>query len=147
MELAASLIPVEQITADLSAVARPCGNPALVMKIVELAARENYQLFLRYDDRSKGVVNLSALAGRGVFAAWLEPGVFEQVTLSEFGAPEWPGEPDLCTDALYLQLTGKSVQHGLLRCFGASVLRFQLSAFQHFRFQLSSLRSLGPLVL
>jgi hypothetical protein len=80
------------------------------MKIVELAPREHFQLFLRYDDGSEGVVDLSALAGRGVFAAWLEPGVFEQVTLSEFGAPEWPGELDLCPDALYLQLTEKRVE-------------------------------------
>jgi hypothetical protein len=43
-----------------------------------------------------------------VFAAWLKPGVFEQVRLTEAGAPEWPGEIDLCPDALYLGLTGKA---------------------------------------
>ena len=77
------------------------------MKIVELSARENFGLFLRYEDGTQGVVDLSSLAGRGVFAAWMQPGVFENVRLSEFGGPEWPGELDLCPDSLYLQLTGK----------------------------------------
>jgi hypothetical protein len=80
------------------------------MKIVELSPRENYGLFLRYEDGTEGVVDLSSMAGRGVFAAWLLPGVFEQAKLSEFGVPEWPGELDLCSDSLYMQLTGKSVE-------------------------------------
>jgi hypothetical protein len=77
------------------------------MKILELSARENFGLFLRYEDGTQGVVDLSSLAGRGVFAAWLKPGVFQSVRLSEFGAPAWPDELDLCPDSLYLQLTGK----------------------------------------
>lgn len=77
------------------------------MNIVELSARKNYELFLRYEDGTQGVVDLSSLAGRGVFAAWMQPGVFEQVRLSEFGVPEWPGDLDLCPDSLYMQLTGK----------------------------------------
>jgi hypothetical protein len=77
------------------------------MKIVELSARANYGLFLRYEDGVQGVVDLSSLAGRGVFESWTHPGVFEQVRLSEFGAPEWPGEVDLCPDSLYMKLTGK----------------------------------------
>jgi len=44
---------------------------------------------------------------KGVFSAWQKSGVFEQVRLAEAGHPEWPGEIDLCPDALYLQLTGK----------------------------------------
>jgi hypothetical protein len=80
------------------------------MKIVELSPRENYRLFLRYEDGTEGVVDLSSMAGRGGFAAWLVPGVFEQAKLSEFGVPEWPGELDLCSDSLYMQLTGKSAE-------------------------------------
>jgi hypothetical protein len=80
------------------------------MKIVELSPRENYGLFLRYEDGTEGVVDLSPLAGRGVFAAWLVPGVFEQARLSDAGVPEWPGELDLCADALYMRLTGKSAE-------------------------------------
>jgi len=80
------------------------------MKLVELSPRENYGLFLRYEDGTEGVVDLSSLAGRGVFALWLEPGVFAQAKLSDAGVPEWPGELDLCSDSLYMQLTGKSAE-------------------------------------
>jgi hypothetical protein len=80
------------------------------MKIVELSPRENYTLFLRYEDGTEGVVDLSSLAGRGVFASWLVPGIFEQAKLSDAGVPEWPGEIDLCADSLYMQLTGKSAE-------------------------------------
>ncbi|MCP5522858.1 MAG: DUF2442 domain-containing protein [Verrucomicrobiales bacterium] len=72
-----------------------------------MSAREDFGLFLRCEDGTQGVVDLSRLAGRGVFSSWMQPGVFEQVKLSDEGAPEWPGEVDLCPDSLYLRLTGK----------------------------------------
>ena len=78
------------------------------MKLIEIAPRDGYRLFLRYDDGACGEVDLSSFAGRGVFAAWLTPGVFSQVTLAEAGHPEWPGKIDLCPDMLYMRLTHKS---------------------------------------
>jgi hypothetical protein len=42
-----------------------------------------------------------------VFAIWEQEGVFGQVKLNPHGQIEWPGEVDLCPDALYLKLTGK----------------------------------------
>jgi hypothetical protein len=77
------------------------------MKITSVKPLSNYRLELVFDDGASGAVDLSAIAGRGVFAAWHEPGAFEHVSISEDGALEWPGELDLCPDALYLQLTGK----------------------------------------
>jgi len=78
------------------------------MKLTEVFPKDGYRLFLRYDDGACGEVDLSSYAGRGVFSAWLTPGVFEQVFLAEAGHPEWPGDIDLCPDALYMKLTGKS---------------------------------------
>jgi len=78
------------------------------MRVLEVSPQGRFKLFLRYDDGVAGVLDLSSLAGQGVFAAWLKPGVFEQVRLTEAGAPEWPGDVDLCPDALYLNLTGKA---------------------------------------
>jgi len=77
------------------------------MKILEISPRDNFRLFLRYDDGTSGEVDLSAYVGRGVFAAWEESGVFAEVRLTDAGHPEWPGGIDLCPDALYMQLTGK----------------------------------------
>jgi hypothetical protein len=51
---------------------------------------------------------LGKFAGRGVFRAWEQAGVFEKVSVSPEGALQWPGDLDLCPDALYLQMTGKS---------------------------------------
>ena len=77
------------------------------MQITEAKPLENYKLFLRFDDEVSGVVDLSDIAGRGVFEAWSRDGIFEQVRITKLGALEWPGELDLCADALYLKLTGK----------------------------------------
>lgn len=67
----------------------------------------NFHIWLRYDDGVEGSVDLSDLAGRGVFAAWSDPAFFDSVRMGSHGAIEWGSEIDL-SDALYLQLTGKS---------------------------------------
>jgi hypothetical protein len=77
------------------------------MNLIEVKPKAHYRLFVRYDDGASGTVDVSGFVGRGVFAAWLEPGVFEQVCLAEAGHPEWPGGIDLCPDAIYMRLTGK----------------------------------------
>lgn len=77
------------------------------MKLVDVRPKENFRLFVRYDDGVSGDVDLSAYLGKGVFRAWEEPGLFAKVRLAAAGHPEWPGGIDLCPDALYMQLTGK----------------------------------------
>jgi hypothetical protein len=78
-----------------------------VMKITNVEALESFRLRLCFDDGTAGIADLSHLAGRGVFEAWLHSGFFERVSVTPSGALEWPGEIDLCPDALYLQVTGK----------------------------------------
>jgi hypothetical protein len=77
------------------------------MKIVQAKPLANFRLELAFDDGEGGIVDLSHLAGHGVFEAWNKPNTFESVRITEFGAVEWPGEIDLCPDSLYLKLTGK----------------------------------------
>ena len=78
------------------------------MKLIDAKPLPAYRLELTFDNDESGVVDLSSLVGRGVFVAWEQPGVFENVAVTQTGAVEWPGEIDLCPDALYLQMTGKS---------------------------------------
>lgn len=78
------------------------------MKITEATAVDRFHVFLRFDDGTTGSVDLSHLAGRGVFRAWQQEGVFEQLSISPAGALQWPGDLDLCPDSLYLQMVGKS---------------------------------------
>jgi hypothetical protein len=77
------------------------------MKIISASAIPNYRLELEFDSGERGVVDLAEFAGRGVCAAWEQPGVFEQVAVTSEGAIEWPGEIDFCPDSLYLRMTGK----------------------------------------
>lgn len=78
------------------------------MKITEAKPVDRFHVFLRFDDGASGTVDLSHFAGRGVFGAWLEEGVFEQLSITAAGALQWPGDLDLCPDSLYLQMLGKS---------------------------------------
>ncbi|PYT02866.1 MAG: DUF2442 domain-containing protein [Acidobacteria bacterium] len=75
---------------------------------VEVKARKNFRIWLRYDDGTQGDVDLSDVAGQGVFAAWNDVAFFNSVRLGSHGAIEWGENLDICPDAMYLRLTGKS---------------------------------------
>ena len=75
---------------------------------VEVKPLPGYRLYIRYDDGVEGEVDLSGLAGRGVFALWEEPGAFENVSIGARRQIRWSEVVELCPDALYLEITGKS---------------------------------------
>ena len=74
----------------------------------EVRPRPHFRLWLRYDDGAEGKVDLSDLAGKGVFKAWLEDDVFASVSLGPHGEISWREAIDLCPDAMYMRLTGKT---------------------------------------
>lgn len=78
-----------------------------MFKPVEVKALADHKLWLRYEDATQGVVDLSHLVGKGVFALWNTDGVFEQVYIGAHGAISWSSQIELCPDALYLKLTGQ----------------------------------------
>jgi hypothetical protein len=75
---------------------------------IEVKALAKFRIWLRYDDNTQGEVDLSDLAGRGVFRAWDDAVFFRSVRLGSHGAIEWSNQIDICPDAMYLRLTGKS---------------------------------------
>ena len=79
-----------------------------MVRPVEVKARPRFHIWVRYDDGVEGEVDLSDLAGHGVFTAWNDRKLFEGVRLGAHGAIEWGDQLDLCPDAIYLRLTGKS---------------------------------------
>ena len=79
-------------------------------RAIDVRPLDNYRLWLKFDDGTQGEIDLSDLAGRGVFAAWVNANVFREVRVDDSGAVVWPDEIDLCPDALYLRLTGKAVE-------------------------------------
>ena len=76
-------------------------------KIVAVRALEGYRLELAFDDDVSGIVDLSDLAGKGVFAVWRDRRAFESVRIGSSGELIWSDQADLCPDALYLKVKGK----------------------------------------
>lgn len=81
-----------------------------MLKPVAVLALPQYRLRVEYVDGVVGEVDLSHLVGKGVFAAWNDPKEFETVTIGDHGQLVWSDEIDLCSDAIYLEITGKSAE-------------------------------------
>ena len=79
-----------------------------MLRPVAVEAREGRRIWLRYSDGAAGEVDLSDMTGKGVFKAWDEPGCFEQVHIAPHRAIAWSDDLELCPDALYMELTGKT---------------------------------------
>lgn len=76
-------------------------------EITHVEVLQGYRLSLTFDDGVSGTVDLSHLAGKGVFALWLDRKQFEKVRIGSLGELIWGDDLDLCPDSLYLQATGK----------------------------------------
>lgn len=75
-------------------------------KVVPL---DNYHLYIEFHDEVKGVVDLSYLKGKGVFGFWNED-TFKKIKIGDFGELIWNDDVEICSDNLYLKLSGKSVE-------------------------------------
>ena len=80
-----------------------------MIKIVKLNPKNNYKLWLKFEDGLEGTVDLSELKGKGVFKIWEKPEDFKKAFVHpESGAVAWNDEVEICADALYLKISGKS---------------------------------------
>jgi hypothetical protein len=75
---------------------------------LEVNSLSEYRIWIRYADGEEGEVDLSHLAGQGVFKLWEDEQKWKNVRIAEDGAIRWSKEVELCPDATYLKLTGKS---------------------------------------
>ena len=90
--------------------------PPHPLRPVAVEARDGFRIWLCYADGMEGEVDLSHLAGEGVFTAWSGRRFFEDVHIGGGNGISWGNEVDLCPDALYLQLRGerpKDIMPGL----------------------------------
>jgi len=76
-------------------------------QVCGLKMLEGYRLALTFDDGAHGVIDLSSLAGKGVFSVWNDMESFRSVQIGPYGELAWGEEIDLCPDALYLEAIGK----------------------------------------
>jgi hypothetical protein len=79
-----------------------------MFKPVNVTPLGGYKLRIRYSDGVEGEVDLSHLVGKGVFGIWKDLRTFESVHIGPSGEIRWSDEVDLCPDALYIEITGKS---------------------------------------
>ena len=77
-------------------------------RVTSVVVVGKYTLSLLFDDGARGTVDLSALAGQGVFALWDDYERFRKVRIGENGELRWEDQIDLCPDSLYLKATGKT---------------------------------------
>ncbi len=80
-------------------------------KLISVHATEKYKLSLSYDDGTKGSLDLSNLAGMGVFNYWEQDNNFFKVHINPQGEGiTWSDELDICPDAAYLNIKGISFE-------------------------------------
>ena len=80
-----------------------------MLKPVAVEPREGFRIWIRYEDGAEGEIDLSHLVGKGVFKAWGDRDFFESVYIAD-RAVMWGDKIDLCPDALYMRLTGVSLE-------------------------------------
>ncbi|MES2795571.1 MAG: DUF2442 domain-containing protein [Bacteroidota bacterium] len=76
-------------------------------KLIDVKGLENFQLSLKYDDGTEGIVDISHLKNKGVFKKWNDGNLFFNVYIDrESNAVAWDNDLDICPDSLYLKLKG-----------------------------------------
>jgi len=81
-----------------------------MVNLIKVTPQAGCRLQLEYDDGTIGDVDMSDLIGKGIFTALNDTALFEAVTVGEHGEVRWNEDLELCGDALYLQITGKSAE-------------------------------------
>ena len=76
-------------------------------EVVQVKPLKDYRLWIQFADGVEGIVDLSDMAGKGVFSRWKDYREFEKGRVGSGGEVTWGDEIDLCPDALYLKVTGK----------------------------------------
>ena len=85
-----------------------CCEPTEPLRV---EARAGLSVWIEFCDGSSGTVDLSHMADGPAFVGWQHREFFESVHINhEYGAIEWGDDVQLCPDALYLDLTGKSAE-------------------------------------
>lgn len=84
-----------------------------MIKPTKVQALPSYRIYLEFSDGARGEVDLSDLAGKGVFQVWNDYNFFEKVHIGAHREIKWDDEIELCADSLYLKVTGKSPEEVL----------------------------------
>ncbi len=80
-----------------------------MIRPIDVKALDGYRIWIKFEDGVEGELDLSRHSGRGVFKAWEDREFFEAVEVMPYDAIAWPGDLSMCGDALYMELTGKTL--------------------------------------
>ena len=83
-----------------------------MVKPITVEARDGYRIWVKFEDGVSGVVDLSDIAGHGVFKALEDRAFFETINILPHHSISWGGSDDIeiCPDTIYMELTGKTVE-------------------------------------
>lgn len=74
-------------------------------KLISVSALDKYKIRIKFSDGTEGTIDLSDVAGKGVFKAWDADDTFSKIFINEeSGAITWPGNIDIDTLNCYLQI-------------------------------------------
>ncbi|MEO5946475.1 MAG: DUF2442 domain-containing protein [Chitinophagaceae bacterium] len=74
-------------------------------KVITAISKGKYNIHLSFEDGVEGIVDLSDMAGKGIFTAWDKDDNFNKVFIEkESGAIAWPGNLDIDTLNCYIQI-------------------------------------------
>ena len=89
------------------------------MKPIKVKALEKYRIWILFDDGISGEVDLSDVAGQGIFKIWDRNNNFKKVFINnETEGIAWNNELEICPETIYLQikksLPGKHAPGGII---------------------------------
>ena len=77
-------------------------------RLIEVRPLDSYGLYAKFDDGVDGIADLSEFAGSGVFVLWNDYENFRKARIGPSGELAWSEDVEMCPDAVYLRITGKS---------------------------------------
>lgn len=84
----------------------------MISKAIQVKAICQYSIWLKYEDSTEGVVDLSHLVNKPVFQNWKAADFFGKVFIDEeTGAIPWDENIELCPDNMYLKIKGITSLH------------------------------------
>jgi len=92
------------------------GGEIIMVRPMLVRPLPNYRIYLEFSDGAKGEVDLSELAGNGVFEVWNDYSFFEKVHIGPERQIKWDDYIELCADSLYLKLTVKTAEEPSKNC-------------------------------
>ena len=83
----------------------------MLKDIIQVIPKENYKLYLNFEDNCEGVVDISQLVEfSGIFAPLQDLNYFQTVKVNpEWGTIYWSNGADLDPDVLYSVVTGEKI--------------------------------------